>query len=91
MSPPLPPADETLVIITSVILTMMYSCCPSPAFLWTMVASGMCLPLAHALSRFGDALSTLCTKVRSWKLALPAPPPPPTAMVPACCTPHDQL
>src|SRR5215475_5520366 len=40
-----------------------------------MVASFRCVPVAHAFRRFGDALSTLCRKDRSEKVAFPAPPP----------------
>jgi len=40
-----------------------------------MVASFRCVPVAHAFSRFGDALSMLCRKDRSVKVAFPAPPP----------------
>ena len=54
-----------------------------------IVASLMCSPVAHAFIRTGDALSTLCMKLKSLKLALPAPPPPPPAIVPVCDTPQD--
>src|SRR5512143_3468326 len=40
-----------------------------------MVASFRCAPVAHASNRFGDALSMLCRKERSVKVAFPAPPP----------------
>ena len=38
-----------------------------------MVASFRRAPVAHAVSRFGDALSILCRKERSVNVALPVP------------------
>ncbi len=51
------PECVTPVIVMSFSLTMRYSCCALPAFLWVMVASGRCFPVAHACMSSGDALS----------------------------------
>src|SRR5262245_15540633 len=55
-----------------------------------MVASLMCVPVAHAFSSDGDALSRLWTIVKSWNVALPAPAPPPAPELTwAFVTPHE--
>src|SRR4029077_15954922 len=81
----------TLVMITSLILMTRNSCWPLPALRCVIVASLRCTPVAHACISTGDALSMLCVKERSWKLALPSPPPLPPRISPAFDTPHDQL
>ena len=70
-------------------LAIRYSCWPLPAFRWVMVASLMCVPVAAGLQSRGDALSTLWTMERSWKVAFPEPPPLPAETTPAFATPHE--
>src|SRR4051812_46444855 len=83
------PDGCTLVIRMSFILMMRYSCWPLPALREIRVASLMCSPVAHFVISTGDALSTACMKLRSEKLAFPAPPPPPWLIVPVWDTPND--
>src|SRR5688500_13222761 len=83
------PDGCTLVMKTSFILTIRYSCCPLPALRDTSVASGKWSPIAQAFISTGDALSTACMKLRSLKFAWPAPLPPRRG-VPLLDTPHDQ-
>ena len=74
-------------MMMSFILMTRNSCWPFPALRCVMVASGRWLPVAHACSSLGEALSIVWVKERSWKVALPAPPPPP--MVAAFATPQE--
>src|SRR5215207_2511581 len=76
-------------MMTSFILTIRYSCGGLPPLRWVMIASLRCVPVAQALRSRGDALSVWCTKDRSWKVALPAPPPPPVPAGTELVTPHE--
>ena len=88
VSPSALPVGWTLVIRMSFILMMRNSCWPLPAFRWVTVASLMCSPVAQAFMSNGDAESIRCMKLKSAKLALPAPPPGPVTD-PDCATPQD--
>src|SRR5262245_4198626 len=88
-SPPDPPAD-TLVTMISSIMILRYSSGSPPALRTTRVPLEMCLPLHRHKNRSQLAVSMYFVKLRGWTVTLPAPPPPPLCQLAVWVPPQDR-